>query len=66
MEFEFFFKLIITCCFMAVTTVLCCKWIIETYLDYKVTMLEAEKAEMEQILLEQATVDEDDDDFTTY
>lgn len=70
MEFDFLFKLIITCCFLAVTIVVCCKWIVETYLDYiqvvtgiKVVTLEAAK---EQHRLEQKMIEENDDDPTAY
>jgi hypothetical protein len=34
MDFDFFFKLIITCCFFGITVCLCIKWIVESYLDY--------------------------------
>lgn len=34
MDFDFLFKLVLTCCFFGVTFVLCIKWIVEAYLDY--------------------------------
>ena len=34
MEFDFLFKLIVTCCFLAVTVSLCIKWLVDAYLDY--------------------------------
>lgn len=34
MDFDFIFKLVLTCSFAGVTFVLCIKWIVESYLDY--------------------------------
>ena len=34
MDFDFLFKLVLTCSFAGVTFVLCIKWIVEAYLDY--------------------------------
>lgn len=34
MDFDFLFKLVLTCSFAGVTFVLCIKWIVESYLDY--------------------------------
>ena len=34
MDFDFLFKLVLTCCFFGVTLCLCIKWIVEAYLDY--------------------------------
>jgi hypothetical protein len=34
MDFDFFFKLIITCSFFGISICLCVKWIVESYLDY--------------------------------
>jgi hypothetical protein len=34
MDFDFFFKLIITCSFFGISICLCIKWIVESYLDY--------------------------------
>jgi hypothetical protein len=34
MDFDFIWKLILTCSFMGVSICLCIKWIVESYLDY--------------------------------
>lgn len=34
MDFDFLFKLVLTCSFAGVTFCLCIKWIVEAYLDY--------------------------------
>ena len=34
MDFDFFFKLVLTCCFFGVSVCLCIKWVVESYLDY--------------------------------
>lgn len=34
MEFDFLFKLVLTCCFFAVTVSLCIKWLVDSYLEY--------------------------------
>ena len=34
MDFDFLFKLVLTCSFAGVTFCLCIKWIVESYLDY--------------------------------
>lgn len=66
MDFDFFFKLVLTCCFFGVTICLCIKWIVESYLDYvqvmtgvRVFTLEQQK---EQKRLEERTIEGDDDD----
>jgi hypothetical protein len=33
-DFDFLWKLILTCSFMGVSICLCIKWIVESYLDY--------------------------------
>jgi len=55
MDFDFIFKLIITCCFLGVTICLCIKWLVEAYLDYmqvvtgiKVVTLSEMKRQMEK------------------
>jgi hypothetical protein len=55
MDFDFIFKLIITCCFLGVTICLCIKWLVEAYLDYmqvvtgiKVVTLSEMKRQMER------------------
>jgi len=65
-DFDFFFKLVLTCCFFGVTICLCIKWIVESYLDYvqvmtgiRVITLEQQK---EQQRLEEQTIEGDDDD----
>ena len=68
MEFDFFFKLVLTCCFFGVTVCLCIKWIVESYLDWvqvmtgiRVVTLEKEKERHEmQQRLEQRGMDDDD------
>lgn len=66
MDFDFFFKLVLTCCFFGVTICLCIKWIVECYLDWvqvmtgiRVITLEQQK---EQQRLEERTIEGDDDD----
>lgn len=66
MDFDFIFKLVLTCSFFGVTICLCIKWIVESYLDYvqvmtgvRVFTLEQQK---EQERLEQQTIRGDDDD----
>jgi len=66
MDFDFFFKLVLTCCFFGVTICLCIKWIVESYLDYvqvmtgiRVITLEQQK-ELQR--LEERTIEGDDDD----
>lgn len=68
MEFDFFFKLVLTCCFFGVTVCLCIKWIVESYLDWVQVMTgirvvtlekERERHEMQQ-RLEQRGIDDDD------
>jgi len=68
MEFDFFFKLVLTCCFFGVTVCLCIKWIVESYLDWVQVMTgirvvtlekERERHEMQQ-RLEQRGMDDDD------
>lgn len=34
MDFDFLWKMILTCCFLGVTVCLCIKWLMEAYLDY--------------------------------
>ncbi len=34
MDFDFLFKLVLTCSFAGVTLCLCIKWIVESYLDF--------------------------------
>lgn len=70
MDFDFFFKLVLTCCFFGVTICLCIKWIVESYLDYvqvmtgiRVITLEQQK---EQQRLEEQTIEGDDDDPFTH
>jgi len=67
MDFDFFFKMVLTCSFFGVTICLCIKWIVESYLDWvqvmtgiKVVTLQQMK-DMEQSRLKQEF---DDDTFT--
>jgi len=67
MDFDFIFKLVLTCSFFGVTICLCIKWIVESYLDYvqvmtgvRVVTLEQEK---ERQRLEQQMERDDDDPF---
>ena len=34
MDFDFLFKLLLTCSFFAITLCLCIQWLVESYLDY--------------------------------
>ena len=34
MDFDFFFKLVLTASFFGVSICLCIKWVVESYLDY--------------------------------
>jgi len=68
MDFDFFFKLVLTCCFLGVTICLCIKWIVESYLDWvqvmtgiKVVTLEQQREAIKlQERLEQRGMDDDD------
>ena len=68
MDFDFIFKLVLTCSFFGVTICLCIKWIVEAYLDYvqvmtgiKVITLQQMKNQIdEQERLEQRGYDDDD------
>jgi hypothetical protein len=67
MDFDFFFKMVLTCSFFGVTICLCIKWLVESYLDWvqvmtgiKVVTLQQMK-DMEDSRLKQEF---DDDTFT--
>jgi len=68
MDFDFFFKLVLTCSFLGVTICLCIKWIVESYLDWvqvmtgiKVVTLEQQREAIKlQERLEQRGMDDDD------
>ena len=66
MDFDFFFKLVLTCCLFGFTIFLCIKWIFESYLEYvqiikgiRFITLEQQK-ELQR--LEERTIEGDDDD----
>ena len=68
MDFDFFFKLVLTCSFLGVTICLCIKWIVESYLDWvqvmegiRIVTLEQHKEAMKlQQQLEKRGMDDDD------
>ena len=68
-DFDFIFKLVLTCCFFGVTVCLCIKWIVEAYLDYvqvmtgiKVVTLQQMKDHHDKQQLDRGY---DDDDFAS-
>jgi hypothetical protein len=66
MDFDFLWKMILTCCFMGVTICLCVKWIVEVYLDYVQVMMGIKVVTLAQMKEQQAQQDRqefDDDPF---
>ena len=66
MDFDFLWKMILTCCFMGVTICLCIKWIVEVYLDYVQVMMGIKVVTLAQMKEQQAQQDRqefDDDPF---
>jgi len=66
MDFDFLWKMILTCCFMGVTICLCIKWIVEAYLDYVQVMMGIKVvtlAQMKEAQSQQDRQEMDDDPF---
>jgi len=65
MDFDFLWKLILTCCFMGVTICLCIKWIVEAYLDYVQVMTGIKVVTLQQLkdIQQQSEQEFDDDPF---
>ena len=61
MDFDFLFKLVLTCSFAGVTFVLCIKWIVEAYLDYVQVMTGIRVLTLTQ--MKDMKGEEDDDAF---
>ena len=68
MDFDFLFKLVLTCCFFGVTVCLCIKWIVESYLDWVQVMTGVKVITLSQMKEQQRHEDreEQDDDPTAY
>jgi len=69
MDFDFFFKLVLTSSFFGVSLCLCIKWVVESYLDWlqvktgiNIVTLEQEKETM-RMLERLERRGRDDDDF---
>jgi hypothetical protein len=68
MDFDFFFKLVVTASFFGVSLCLCIKWVVESYLDWiqvktgiNIVTLEQEKETMRMLeRLERRQRDDDD------
>lgn len=65
MDFDFLWKMILTCCFMGVTVCLCIKWILEAYLDYVQVMTGIKVVTLQQLkdAQQQSEQEFDDDPF---
>lgn len=65
MDFDFLWKMILTCCFMGVTVCLCIKWIVEAYLDYVQVMTGIKVVTLQQLkdIQQQSEQEFDDDPF---
>lgn len=65
MDFDFLWKMILTCCFMGVTVCLCIKWIVEAYLDYVQVMTGIKVVTLQQLkdIQQQSGQEFDDDPF---
>lgn len=68
MDFDFLFKLVLTCCFFGVTVCLCIKWIVESYLDWVQVMTGIRVITLNQMKEQQRLEEreEEDDDPTAY
>lgn len=68
MDFDFLFKLVLTCCFFGVTVCLCIKWIVESYLDWVQVMTGVKVITLAQMKEQQRLEEreETDDDPTAY
>lgn len=66
MDFDFLWKMILTCCFMGVTICLCIKWLVEAYLDWMQVMTGIKVVTLQQlkeIQQQQSGQEYDDDPF---
>lgn len=66
MDFDFLFKLVLTCSFFGVTVCLCIKWIVEAYLDYVQVMTGIKVITLNQMKEQQQDREEYDDDPSAY
>ena len=68
MDFDFLFKLVLTCCLFGVTVCLCIKWIVESYLDWVQVMTGVKVITLAQMKEQQRMEEreETDDDPTAY
>jgi len=66
MDFDFLFKLVLTCSFFGVTICLCIKWIVEAYLDYVQVMTGIKVITLNQMKEQQQDREEYDDDPSAY
>lgn len=66
MDFDFLFKLVLTCSFFGVTVCLCIKWIVEAYLDYVQVMTGIRVITLNQMKEQQQDREEYDDDPSAY
>lgn len=64
MDFDFLWKMILTCCFMGVTICLCIKWLMEAYLDWVQVMTGIKVITLQQLkeMQQQQSGQEYDDD----
>lgn len=65
MDFDFLFKLVLTCSFAGVTLCLCIKWIVESYLDYVQVMTGIKVITLQQ-MKEHMEREEQEDDPSNY
>lgn len=65
MDFDFLWKMILTCCFMGVTICLCIKWLMEAYLDWVQVMTGIKVITLQQLkeIQQQSGQEYDDDPF---
>lgn len=65
MDFDFLWKMILTCCFMGVTICLCIKWLMEAYLDWVQVMTGIKVITLQQLkeMQQQSGQEYDDDPF---
>ena len=66
MDFDFIFKLIITCCFLGVTICLCIKWLVEAYLDYMQVITGIKVVTLSEMKRQMERGKDIDNDHTTY
>lgn len=63
MDFDFLWKLVLTCCFMGVTICLCIKWMVECYLDYQQVMTGIRVVTLAQMQNEPEVKEDEHDPF---